>query len=195
VSDADIQARLADLRDEELLALAVARQEAALGALYDRYGRLVYAVALRITGDRATAEEVVQDAFQNVWQAAGGFQPRAGSFASWLLGIARHRAIDATRSKRERGRAREHALDERLATGDESSVERQADQTLLGDAVRAALDELPAAQRQAIELAYYGNLTRGEIAERLGEPLGTVKTRMRLGLLKLRDLLRSFEEE
>ena len=195
MSDADIATKLDDLRDEELLALVLLRREAALGALYDRYGRLVYAVALRITGARETAEEVVQDVFQSVWQTAGSFRPRAGAFSSWLLGIARHRAIDATRSKRERARAREHALDERLPSGDESSVEGQVDQALLGEAVRRALEDLPASQRQAIELAYYGNLTRAEIAERLGEPLGTVKTRLRLGLLKLRDLLRPLEED
>ena len=100
---------LTALRDEELLALVIRRQERALGQLYDRYGRFVYTIALRITGDRQTAEEVVQDVFQNIWQAAGGFQSGIGQFSSWLLGITRHRAIDATRSKRERARTREQA--------------------------------------------------------------------------------------
>jgi RNA polymerase sigma-70 factor (ECF subfamily) len=196
VSNADpTTAELAGLRDEELLALVLRRQESALGAIYDRYGRLVYTVALRITGDRETAEEVVQDVFQNIWQAAGSFQPRAGAFSSWLLGITRHRAIDATRSKRERARSREQTLDFDFKTGDEAGIEREVSQTLLRDAVRDALGELPPNQRQAIELAYYRNLTRAEIAERLGEPVGTVKTRLRLGLLKLRDLLRPFEDE
>jgi RNA polymerase sigma-70 factor (ECF subfamily) len=184
---------LTNTTDEELMALVVRRQEAALGAIYDRYIRLVYAVALRITGDRETAEEVVQDVFQNVWQAAGSFQPGVGSFAAWLLGIARHRAIDATRSKRERARAREQTIDDFRPAAEESSLEREVDQRLLRDSVRTALDTLPANQRQAIELAYYGGLTRAEIAERLNEPLGTVKTRLRLGLLKLRDLLRQEE--
>ena len=185
---------LASATDEELMALVLRRQEAALGTLYDRYIRLVYAVALRITGDRETAEEVVQDVFQNVWQAAGGFQPGVGSFVAWLLGIVRHRAIDATRSKRERARAREQMLDELRPAAEELGLEREVSQRLLRDVVRAALDALPANQRQAIELAYYGGLTRVEIAERLNEPLGTVKTRLRLGLLKLRDLLRQEEE-
>jgi RNA polymerase sigma-70 factor (ECF subfamily) len=179
--------------DEELMALVLRRQEAALGAIYDRYIRLVYAVALRITGDRETAEEVVQDVFQNVWQAAGSFQPGVGSFVAWLMGITRHRAIDATRSKRERARAREQTLDDVRPTGEETSLDREVAQRLLRDAVREALDALPANQRQAIELAYYGGLTRAEIAERLNEPLGTVKTRLRLALLKLRDLLRQEE--
>jgi RNA polymerase sigma-70 factor (ECF subfamily) len=185
---------LTNATDEELIALVLRRQEAALGAIYDRYIRLVYAVALRITGDRETAEEVVQDVFQNVWQAAGSFQPGVGSFVAWLLGIARHRAIDATRSKRERARAREQTIDDVRPAAEESSLEREVDQRLLRDIVRTALDTLPANQRQAIELAYYGGLTRAEIAERLNEPLGTVKTRLRLGLLKLRDLLRQEEE-
>jgi RNA polymerase sigma-70 factor, ECF subfamily len=184
---------LASATDEELMALVLRRQESALGAIYDRYIRLVYAVALRITGDRETAEEVVQDVFQNVWQAAGSFQPGVGSFVAWLLGIARHRAIDATRSKRERARAREQTLDDFRPAGEDLGLEREVDQRLLRDVVRAALEELPANQRQAIELAYYGGLTRVEIAERLNEPLGTVKTRLRLGLLKLRDLLRQEE--
>ena len=185
---------LTALRDEELLALVIRRQEHALGQLYDRYGRLVYTIALRITGDRQTAEEVVQDVFQNIWQAAGSFQSGIGQFSSWLLGIARHRAIDATRSKRERARTREQTLDTSFPISDGSDIERDVAQSMLRDTVRAALQELPTSQRQAVELAYYGELTRVEIAERLGEPLGTIKTRLRLGLIKLRDLLRQVED-
>jgi RNA polymerase sigma-70 factor (ECF subfamily) len=192
--EATIAVELAVLRDEELLALVVRRQEVALGAIYDRYGRLVFSIALRITGDRETAEEVVQDVFQNVWQAAGSYQPGLGTFSSWLLGITRHRAIDATRSKRERARAREQALDADWQIAADSGLDREVAQSILRDAVRAALGELPPNQRQAIELAYYGGLTRAEIAERLGEPLGTIKTRLRLGLLKLRGLLDAFQE-
>ena len=185
---------LLSLRDEELLALVLRRQEAALGAIYDRYGRLVYTIALRITGDRETAEEVVQDVFQNVWQAAGSFQGGLGTFSSWLMGITRHRAIDATRSKRERARTREQAFDDAMPLIADTDVERAVDQSLLRDVVRKALTELPSSQRQAVELAYYGELTRVEIAAKLGEPLGTVKTRLRLGLTKLRDLLGSLDE-
>ena len=192
-----IDSTIRDLRllgDEELLELVLRRQDAALGAIYDRYGRLIYTIALRITGDRETAEEVVQDVFQNVWQAAGGFQPGIGSFSAWLFGIARHRAIDATRSKRERARSREQKLDDVPRAAD-TDIERTVDQSLLRDAVRKALEELPNNQRQAIELAYYGEFTRAEIAEKLGEPIGTIKTRLRLGLTKLRDLLGTLNEE
>lgn len=182
------------LRDEELLALVVRREEAALGALYDRYGALVYTIALRITGDRQTAEEVVQDVFQAIWQTAGSFQPGLGAAASWVVGIARHRAIDATRSKRERARTREQTIEGGVFADPDGNPDASAVQIDLREAVRSALDTLPPSQRQAVELAYYGGLTRVEIADRLGEPIGTVKTRLRLGLLKLRDLLRPFAE-
>ncbi len=185
---------LAGLRDDALLALIARHHDEALGVLYDRYARLVYTVALRITGDRQTAEEVVQDVFQNVWQAAPTFQPGLGSVPSWLIGITRHRAIDATRSKRERARTREQALDQDTDLGSDHNPEDEVVLRLQRETVRAALGELPAAQRQAIELAYYGGLTRNEIAAELGEPVGTIKTRLRLGLLKLRDLLRPNQE-
>lgn len=178
------------LRDEELLALILRREEPALAVIYTRYGALVYTIALRITGDRQTAEEVMQDVFQSVWQTSAGYQIGLGAFASWLVGIARHRAIDATRSKRERARLREQTIEPGAVIEQTGALDNEIVQFDTREAVRAALDTLPANQRQAIELAYYGGLTRVEIAERLGEPIGTVKTRLRLGLLKLRDLLR-----
>ena len=177
------------LADEALVSLVSRRDEAALGILYDRYIRLVFSVALRITGDRQTAEEVVQDVFQNVWLSAHSYQVSAGAVSSWLLGITRHRAIDATRSKRERARNREQALDITFMSPASSGPEDEVDKRLQRDAVRSALADLPSNQRQAIELAYYGGFTGAEIAERLGEPVGTIKTRLRLALLKLRDRL------
>lgn len=185
---------LAALQDEQLLDLVTRRSEAALGAIYDRYGALVYTIALRVTGDRQTAEEVVQDVFQNVWQTAAGFQPGRGSCAAWLVGVTRHRAIDATRSKRERARSREQGIEQETFVDASIGPDTAAIQADLRVAVKQALDALPTSQRQAVEMAYYGGLTRVEIAERLGEPLGTVKTRLRLGLLKLRDMLRPFAD-
>ncbi len=188
-------ADLSALSDEALLGLIVQREEAALGALYDRYAALVYTVALRITGDRQTAEEVMQDVFQSVWQSAGGFQQTLGAVSGWVVGITRHRAIDATRTKRERARNREvTGIDQTTLPFSSPAADAGVEQYALSEAVRTALADLPQNQRQAIELAYYGGLTRVEIAERLGEPLGTVKTRLRLGLAKLRDLLRPFAE-
>jgi RNA polymerase sigma-70 factor (ECF subfamily) len=175
------------LRDEELLALMTNGDEQALGMLYDRYGRLVYTIALRVTGDRLSAEEITQDVFQIVWQQCDAFRASAGTVVGWMIGITRHRAIDEIRSRRHKSREREvSAEDAGLdALGDGSDVEQQA--VLRGD-VRNALDTLPAAQRQALELAYYGGLTCTEIATSLGTSVGTVKTRLRLGLVKLRTL-------
>lgn len=186
--------RPAALRDDELIALVARRDEAALGQIYDRYGGLVYAIALRITGDRQTAEEVVQDVFQAIWQTAAGYQPGRGACAAWVVGIARHRAIDATRSRRERARQREQTMGPDAPPEIPGGPDPAASDLDTREAVRAALASLPPAQRQAVELAFYGGLTRVEIAERLGEPLGTVKTRLRLAMLKLRDLLRPLAE-
>jgi RNA polymerase sigma-70 factor (ECF subfamily) len=175
--------------DEELVRRVLRRDEPALGLIYERYGRLVYTIALRITGDREAAEEVTQDVFQAVWQSVGSFQP-GGSFAAWLTGIARHRAIDLTRTRRYRARAREENFELDFA-GAITASDPVADAMALRTTVRNALDALPLAQRQTIELAYYGGLTFVEIARRLGEPVGTIKSRMRLGLTRLRDLLRT----
>ncbi len=177
--------------DEELIARVCWREEPALGAIYDRYHRLIFTIALRIVGDRDLAEEVVQDVFQAVWLSAGSFQPN-GSLSAWLVGITRHRAIDATRSRRFRARAREDMLDDDRLVG-VAAADASADGLLLRAVVRAALAELPASQRQAIELGYYGGLTHAEIAARLGEPVGTIKSRMRMGLMKLRELLKAEE--
>jgi len=179
--------------DEELIARVLRREEPALSALYDRYCRLIFTIALRITGDRQSAEEVMQDVFQAVWQSAGSFQPN-GSFQAWLIGIARHRAIDATRSRRYRSRAREEVFDDERLTRSASAADAQTDALLLRHAVRAALAKLPQQQRQTLDLAYYGGLTCREISLQLGEPLGTVKSRMRLGLLRLREILSAAEE-
>ncbi len=196
VADSREQAveNLSQASDQVLATLVARRVEAALCAIYDRYGALVYAIALRVTGDRQTAEEVVQDVFQCVWQTAATYRAELGNFTPWLSGIARHRAIDAIRSKRERARTREQNIEQMVIPDPSSGPEAEAGRALLRDAVRSALSELPQSQRQAVELAYYGGLTRVEIADRLGEPVGTVKTRLRLGLLKLRDALLPFAD-
>jgi RNA polymerase sigma-70 factor (ECF subfamily) len=180
--------------DEELIARVGWHEEPALATIYDRYSRLIYTIALRIVGDRESAEEVTQDVFQAVWQSAGSFQP-TGNFSAWLIGIARHRAIDATRSRRHRARAREELLDDERVAGQGGAGDGYADVLMLRAVVRAALAELPASQRQAIELGYYGGLTHTEIAAQLGEPVGTVKSRMRMGLMKLRELLKTLDEQ
>ena len=179
--------------DEELIARVLWREELALSAIYDRYSRLIYTIALRITGDREAAEEVMQDVFQAVWQSAGSFQPN-GNFSAWLTAIARHRAIDATRSRRYRSRAREELFDDERTVYFANTTDAHTDAILLRQAIRAAMNTLPSSQRQTLELAYYMGLTYQEIAVQLDEPLGTVKSRIRTGLMRLREELRSVEE-
>jgi len=179
--------KLATLRDEDLLLMIQRSDAQALMVLYDRYGRLVYSIALRIIGDPSSAEEVAQDVFQIVWQSAGGFRAGMGSPGGWLVGITRHRAIDEIRSRRHKAREREVTTGwEPVEIGDTSDL---AQQVALRSDVEAALTHLPDPQRQAIEMAYFGGLTCNEIAMSLGTSSGTVKTRLRLGLVKLRAIL------
>jgi RNA polymerase sigma-70 factor (ECF subfamily) len=178
----------AELSDHELIARVICQDEDALAALYDRYYRLIFAIGLRVTGDQAVAEEVVQDVFHAVWRTAGGFKP-TGNPAAWLVGIARHRAIDATRARGVRARRGDHSLNIALEIDNGLLTEVYVEQRLLGEHVREALRQLSPPQREALELAYYAGLTQAEIAVRVGAPLSTVKTRLRLGLLKLRRCL------
>jgi RNA polymerase sigma-70 factor, ECF subfamily len=178
------------IHDDTLATLMCTGDERALGMLYDRYGRLVFSIALRITGSPETAEEVTQDTFQQAWQGIGGY--RLGhQMGAWLCGIARHRAIDATRSKRERARARESVtIDGLHELADQThSVALDAEYLDLRGVIRQALHELPAAQRQTLELAYFGGLTCDEIAHRTNTPRGTVRSRLRLGMSRLRGAL------
>lgn len=176
---------LAQATDGELMARVVRGDEVALGAIYARYRRLIFAVALRITADGAVAEEVLQDVIHAVWRTADGFIP-TGSLSAWLIGVARHRAIDTTRARGFRAREREQGLEALAHCVVEDLTEERVERRLAGERVRAALGALPRPQREALELAYYGGLTQAEIATRLDAPLGTVKTRLRLGLSQLR---------
>lgn len=185
-----------ELDDEMLLQLISAHDESALSSLYERYARLLYSIALRITNDRTAAEEVLQDVFHSVWQRATTFRPNAGSVSSWLSGIARNRAIDELRSRWHRTREWETPFDHlpELHLPDLSgAVERGLEQlAVLRTDLRNALSALPNLQRQAIEMAYYGGLSSTEIAAQLDEPVGTIKGRLRLGMEKLREGLRSY---
>lgn len=187
VTSSEVNER-ASLRDEELLGLIVAGDDQALGALYDRYGRLVFSLALRVVGDRFGAEEVTQDVFQIVWQQSEGFRASSGTVAAWMIGITRHRAIDRIRTRYHKAGERNTPIDDAAAGAlrDSTNVEQEA---VMRSDVRAALSELPSEQRHAIELAYYGGFSATEIASSLGTPVGTVKTRLRLGLSKLRAVL------
>jgi len=161
----------------------------ALAELYDRHSRLVYSLALRIIRDQGEAEDIVQEVFSQAWRQAGRYEARRGNVIAWLLNLTRSRAIDRLRGRQSRPEAASESLlaidipDLTLPVDEQLSLEGRASR------VRAAMKELSVLQRVAIELAFYEGLTHVEIAERLELPLGTVKTRIRQGLLKLKNRL------
>jgi RNA polymerase sigma-70 factor (ECF subfamily) len=161
----------------------------AVAELYDRHARPIYSLALRILGDAGEAEDVVQEVFSQAWRQAARYSASRGAVAAWLLTLTRSRAIDRLRAKR----ARPAGVGDERTVGQVVDAGPPADSQVLSSEqvsrVRAALDELPLLQRAAIELAYFEGLTHAEIAARLEQPLGTVKTRIRLAMTKLRDVL------
>ena len=181
------------LNDETLAAQVAQGDSAALEALYDRYASTVLGVALKVIGDQGVAEDVLQETFWRVWRSAATFQSQRGSFTSWLFRIARNLAIDAYRRSNVRPQAMTGAEDSESVldqTPDpDTDVAEQAQALLKNRQVHNALTSLPQVQRQVIELAYFYGMTRQEIAEATGEALGTIHTRARLGLQKLREEL------
>jgi RNA polymerase sigma-70 factor (ECF subfamily) len=185
--------------EDTILMKRMARGEKeALGSLYDRYGRLVYSVALHFVHDSSSAEEITQDVFVTVWTKARDYNPEKAGVSTWMLRITRNRAIDNLRKqKARRDFAVGSTMDVVLSTNawvDESEdpeviAEREWDRERITEAV----DSLPEQQRQALQLAYFRDLTHREIAEELNEPLGTVKSRIRMGLQKLRKILETEE--
>ena len=171
-----------------------AGDEAALEALYRRYAGLVFTLALRIVGDPELAREVLQDTFLRCWDGRETYDAGRGRVPWWLIGITRNRAIDLLRSRSHQARLRERAPLSSVPRAGMSAVSESADTIALRRAVASALERLPAAQRQAIELAYYRGLTQAEIAHELGEPLGTVKSRTRDAMERLRASLSSLLE-
>jgi RNA polymerase sigma-70 factor (ECF subfamily) len=183
--------------DAELVIRVARGDEQALGRLCDRFGAVLYAVAYRVLNEKADAEEVVMEAFAQAWREAPRFDAGRGSVAAWLTMMTRSRALDLVRSKSRRVRITDTAAREEpsrapaMSTGFPSPGSGLED-TERRQAVGAALAALAAPQRTAIELAYYEGLSQSEIAERLQEPLGTIKTRMRLGMQKLRETLKPY---
>lgn len=175
--------------EAELMRQVAAGEIGGLENLYDRYHAMAYALALRITTETGLAEDVVQDSFLGLWRNAGRYAEAKGSVRGWLLAIVRHRAIDAVRRQRA-GVALGEETDETLpAALTLPDVWPEVAGRLDAEQVRGALTVLPPAQREVIELAYFDGLTQREIAERTRAPLGTVKSRMRLGLVALREQL------
>ncbi len=174
--------------DEQLLARIRTGDPGALGTLYDAYGRTVFAVIYRMLASPEAAEEVTQDVFHSVWRRARDYDRGRGAFRTWLLAIARNAAIDWRRTRGKR-LLREVELDAAAAIPEGSSVEGQVMASLRAQRIREAVRGLPSEQRDVLALAYWGGLTQSEIADRTGTPLGTVKSRVRLGMEKLRQQL------
>jgi len=182
----------ADLQDDEsLIQLITEGQSAALGALYDRYGRLVFSLAFQVTSDAAVAEEITQEVFLQIWNKAGSYQAAQGKVTTWITSVARHRAIDSLRRRgaRPEGHQVDFEDDEAPELVDPLGVEEQVEFSQRSLAVRKAMAQLPPEQQKALALAYFKGLTHQEIAELTGEPLGTVKTRIRLAMIKLKQIL------
>jgi RNA polymerase sigma-70 factor (ECF subfamily) len=177
---------LAHLSDEAIVALCARSDESALAELYDRHGRTAYGLAYRVLRDDALAEDAVQEAFLAVWRSAPSYMPERAKASTWILTFVHRRAVDLVRREQRR---RADPLPETEPRGSEGSAEDVAWLRLERERVQAALAQLPDQQREALELAYYGGFTQSQLAERLGEPLGTIKSRMFMGLARLRELL------
>ena len=176
---------LAHLSDEALVALLARGDEGALAELYDRFGAVAFGLALRVVRDTALAEDAVQEAFLTVWRTASRLVAERGNARTMILTHAHPRAVDVVRREQTR---RTDPLKEQPESGGRTA-EEEAWLRLERTRVQEALKRLPDQQREAIELAYYGGFTQSELADRLGEPLGTVKSRMFTGLSRLRELL------
>jgi RNA polymerase sigma factor (sigma-70 family) len=177
------------LADPDLVAQLAAGSQEALAELYDRYGRLAYAVALRVLGDPGRAEDAVQEAFLKIWNHAASFDARRGSLRTWLLTSVRNRSIDYLRGRGAHERQELELQPALVEVGARSDPWREVSLSLERSAVREAMSNLPAEQRQAVELAYFGGYSQREIADMTSVPLSTVKGRMRLALEKLSSYL------
>jgi RNA polymerase sigma-70 factor (ECF subfamily) len=177
---------LAHLTDEALLSLVASSDEQALAELYDRFGRVAYGLALRILRDEALAQDAVQEAFLGIWRSADRFLAERAKASTWVLTFVHRRAVDLVRREdRRRGEPLERAPEAAAP----ATAEDEATLGFQRRLVQQALAQLPPEQREALELGYYGGLTQSELAEQLGQPLGTIKSRMFSGLSRLRDLL------
>ena len=183
--------KTADEHQTEILRRVATQDRTALAELYDQLGGVLFTTALRMLGDQPEAEEVMQDTFVQIWERAVTFDAALGTPMSWALRIARNRAIDRLRSRQRRARAMDEFENVLAIESPAAPAQGELHQDELAG-VRSALDGLPADQRQAIELAFFRGWSHGEIAESLQQPLGTVKARIRRGMLKLKDTLQAY---
>jgi len=177
---------LARLADEDLLTLVERGDAEAFEVVYDRHSRVAYSLAFRLLGDRQSAEDLVQDAFLAVWRNASAYTPARGSVRNWLLSIVHNRGVDRLRTLAAMARRRDALEQTELQRPDEPDAADLGIGRAMAGRLRQELSQLPGDQFEVLKLAYYGGFTHHEIAEMLGLPLGTVKSRMRLGLERLR---------
>src|SRR6266550_5587813 len=182
---------LAHLSDEALVALVARADDGALAELYDRFGHVAYGLALKVVRDPALAEDAVQDAFLAVWRSSGRFVAERAKASTWILTLVHRRAVDVVRREQPRRTEPLETAPQPTANLTEDEAWLRLQRTRVQDALR----RLPDQQREAIELAYYGGFTQSELADRLGEPLGTIKSRMFSGLARLRELLAEPDHE
>jgi len=183
----------AHLSDEALVALVARGDEDALAELYDRVGRIAYGLALRVLRDERHAEDAVQEAFLQVWRSAATFRAERAKASTWILTLVHRRAVDLVR--REERRQADLLTDDSAAGVAPEETDEAAWLRFERERVQAALKQLPDVQREALELAYYGGFSQSELADRLGVPLGTIKSRMFAGLARLRELLDDSTQE
>jgi RNA polymerase sigma-70 factor, ECF subfamily len=182
LASAEIKSGASDL---SLIAAVRSGDESAMAALYDRYSGIVYSVALRVLGDTAAAQDVLQEVFMQLWRNPGVFDSSRGNLGAWLAVISRNRAIDSLRKRHPETDV------EDVIVSVEPDMSGDAERSRAMEKVRSALGAMPAAQRSALEMAYFEGLSHSEIATKTGEPLGTVKTRIRAGLLALRKVFQT----
>lgn len=182
-----------ELDDKSLLRLIAVSKTEALSELYDRYSRLVYSLAVFIVGDAASAEEITQDVFVRVWEKADTYQAEQAKVSTWLTSITRNRSIDMIRRRQVRPEGHKVGWDETwveaLPATNLPDPEEEAVRSIESDRIKAAIARLPPDQMRVLSMAYFGGYSQSEIAAMLGEPLGTVKTRIRAAMQKLRALL------
>ncbi len=171
------------MTDAAIVAGIRSGDESSLAQLYDRYSRVVYSVALRVIGDTGLAEDILQEIFLQLWRNPGSFDANRGNLAPWLSVIARNRAIDAIRKRKPQDDIEDVVLSVTV------NMEAETDRKRAAEKVRAALANMPPAQKVALELAYFEGMSHTEIAAKTGQPLGTIKTRIRTGLISLRGVL------
>src|SRR6185437_6148619 len=190
---AEEAATVQQIADREMIERIGRGDQSAFSALYDRLSRPLYSLALRMLGDAGDAQDALQDVFLQIWSRAATYNPEQSTVFSWSVLLTRSRVIDRLRARKRRLRVVGSATDgEDADVADASTMETAADTAYKNDEaarVRSVFNNLPSDQREAIELAFFGDLTHHEIAARLGEPLGTIKARIRRGLLKLRERL------